>query len=85
MSDIVCGPDVLNAVWEKWNLEHNESNFSNNVWLRDYSRTSRRSFTARLFEEWLFTEGAMVMQKDHKRYLRFLDAEKAAFFLLRCT
>ena len=84
-ADIVCEPDVLDAVWAYWNRNHNYTDGGVSVWLRSYATHSRRSISARMFEEWLFTEGAMVEQTNHKRYLRFLDAEKAAFFLLRCT
>ena len=75
-----CDTDVLNAVWQKWNIRReNEVE----VWNKDYTRVSRRSFDARLFEEWLFTEGVVVVQSDHKRYLRFLNEDNSTFFLLK--
>ena len=73
-------PETLDKVWQTWRMEHSAPN---DVWPRSYVKVSRNYGPGRQFEEWLFTEGAMVKQINRERHLQFLDENQASYFLLR--
>jgi hypothetical protein len=79
---ITVSPETLDAVWQKWRCEHSKPN---DVWPRSYIKVTRNYGPGKQFEEWLFTECAMVKQINRKRHLQFIDEERATFFLLRNT
>jgi hypothetical protein len=76
---VTVGPDTLNKIWQDWRISQGQPL---GVWDRSYQRVSR-DHTGKKFEDWLFSQGAMVFQENGRRYLRFLDAEQATFFLLQ--
>lgn len=51
--------------------------------VRSYQRESRRSLYGRAFEAWLFNEGAIVQQRNKRRFIAFVDDTQASFFLLK--
>lgn len=80
MGMITCNPETLNAVWLRWRADNN---VELSVWNTDYSRAARHFGPAKQFEEWLFTEGAIVQQINGQRHLQFIDENQATYFLLR--
>lgn len=74
------GPETLDRVWQRWRSEHS---LPTDIWAKNYTHVTRRFGHPKQFEEWLFTEGAIVQQIKGQRHLQFMDAESAPFFLLR--
>jgi hypothetical protein len=82
---------VVNKVWSQW-LDDNGHATGTNLYARglnrDYAKVSsitRQHRECKKFEDWLFTQGVVVIQKDHARYLRFLNEQHATLFLLKWT
>jgi hypothetical protein len=73
-------PETLDEVWRKW---REENSIPTDIWERSYTHVTRRFGLAKKFEEWLFTEGAIVQQIKGKRHLQFMDENQASYFLLR--
>ena len=70
-------PDWLDSVYRKWKYpdQGNETHYP--------SRYMHRPRDQR-FEDWLWTQGFTVVQKDKKRYLKFSGEEHyLTLFLLR--
>jgi hypothetical protein len=48
-----------------------------------YDTQSRNYGPARCFEDWLFSQGAIVKQVKGKRHLEFMTPEQATWFKLK--
>ncbi len=72
-------PEMLNKVWNEWmSVNYPDRSFHEN-----YTRASRRYYESQKFEQWLFKHTAIVVRKDKKCYLSFMDAEEALCFRLK--
>lgn len=77
--------DNLDIVWRKWV----ETTYGDNqAKMRLYSRTkyrglSRISPVTSEFEDWLFSQGGRIEQRNGKRYVVFDDESMASWFILR--
>ena len=73
-------PEALDRVWERYlkNFTREKSRY-----FEKYNYVSRKSATGQRFEDWLFSQGARVVQKDHKRFLRFYSEDDAIMFMLK--
>ena len=79
-------PDVLDKVWQDWNCRLSESNQKfryKHIYETHYTHVIRSSQKAKAFEDWLYEEGAYVVQKNQKRFIRFHENERAVMFALR--
>ena len=81
---MLISPEILNKVWSRWCEAHCEPDSMHTLWqYAEYGTVSRRGNTAQRFEDWLFTQGAIVQQLNHKRFLYFSDDQQASWFMLR--
>ena len=71
---------TLDNVWQNWNCQVGPPNQVFQTYYTDVLRSSQR---AHRFEDWLYEHGAFVIQKNHKRFIRFHNEEDAIMFLLR--
>lgn len=72
-------PETLDRIWQDWNLRNCKRG---HIYEVHYTNVQRRSTRAQKFEDWLYDNGAFVVQRDHKRFIRFYDEDKALLFLL---
>lgn len=75
------GNDTLNRLWVKFAAKYLEP--TELMYLCKFDNASRRSPMVRRFEDWLFSHGAIIQQRNKKRYFIFLNDEYASFFLLQ--
>jgi hypothetical protein len=76
---ITLPDELLNKVWQSWNIQNNFEV----VYQSQYNRVARRGYNAQKFENWLFTQGAIVQRINKKCYLQFTDPEEALVFRLK--
>lgn len=69
-------PAFLEKVWREWNKRNTRSNY----YITSFKSVSRSSSTVIRFENWLWERGAQVKQENHRRYIEFVDEEKAVMF-----
>ena len=71
----------LDKIWVNW-LTTRESGIHA---YRDqhYINVPRRTPMPQLFESWLYSQGAIVVQKNHKRFIDFISEEDAIVFKLK--
>lgn len=75
---MMLGPDTLNKIYQKW---YYGDRLSETRWPKTYKTGTYRD---QRFEDWLWTQGFTVVQKDKKRYLKFTgDDKQITFFLLK--
>jgi hypothetical protein len=71
--------NLLNIVYQKWYYKLGPMPH----WPRTYNSGNHRD---QRFENWLWTQGFTVVQKDKQRYLSFSgDAKHLTIFLLKWT
>lgn len=74
----LINPEDLNSLYQKW---YYGDKLSETRWPKKYTVGNYRD---QRFEDWLWTQGFTVVQKDKKRYLKFGGDEKQlTFFLLK--
>lgn len=73
-------PELLNRIWQDWNVRNSKG--GRRVFETEYTYIQRKSTRAQQFEDWLYENGAWVVQRAHKRFIRFYDEDKALLFLL---
>lgn len=67
--------ELLNKVYQKWYYGNNPMP----RWPMTYNGKAKNQ----RFEDWLWDQGFTVVQKDHRRYLKFSgDPAELSFFLL---
>lgn len=71
--------DVLDKVWRDWNWSLN----TRHTFETSYKNVIRLSSRAKAFENWLDEQGAYIVQKNQKRFIRFHNDEQAFMFTLR--
>jgi hypothetical protein len=71
-------PETLDRIWQDWNARINNST----IYETYYTDVQRKSTKAQKFEDWLYDNGACVIQKNRKRIIRFYNEDKALLFLL---
>lgn len=72
-------PETLQKIWVNWN---ERSNNYTGYHLSEFRHISRRTALACRFEDWLFSHGIVVKQRDGVRFLKFTDPDQAVIFLL---
>ena len=72
--------DLLDRVWGSW---HCDVWKKSQIYETHYRYVHRSSAKAQAFEDWLYYQGAFVVQKNGLRFLRFYDENKALMFMLR--
>ena len=80
--EILLDPDVLDNIYQNWSSKE----FSNCsfYYKQRYQREARFIRKNQRFEEWLWSHGFTVIQKDKKRYLKFIGEKKyLTMFLLK--
>jgi len=73
--------DVLDRIWQDWNCRE----WRAQLYETHYTSVVRSTSRATAFEDWLYDQGAYVVQKNRKRFIRFHDDERAVMFMLRYT
>ena len=74
----LINPEDLDSLYQKW---YYGDKLSEIRWPKKYTASNYRD---QRFEDWLWTQGFTVVQKDKKRYLKFGGNEKQlTFFLLK--
>lgn len=69
--------DFLDLVYQKWRYGDRLSEIR---WPERYNRGTKNQ----RFEDWLWTQGFTVVQKDKKRYLKFSgDERNLTIFILK--
>lgn len=74
-------PEDLDALYNKWcdSIDENKSKYS-----KKYINVYRNSGPGKRFEDWLWSNGFKVVQRDKKRWLEFAgDDNRLTFFLLK--
>lgn len=71
---------TLNTVWQNWNCQVENQNHAYAICYTDVIRWTQR---AQRFEDWLYEHGALVIQKNNRRFLRFHKEDDAIMFMLR--
>lgn len=71
---------LLDHVWQEWNCQALNKN---HIFETHYTHVYRSSNRAQAFEDWLYEQGAFVVQKNGERFLRFYDDDRAIMFMLR--
>ena len=66
--------DILNDVYNKWYIANRPKRYHP---INGWSYNSGRDIN---FEDWLWSEGAKVVQENHVRYLEFYDNDNAIMF-----
>ena len=78
---MIIDSTILDRIWRNW-IDSMADTPS--VRAIRYSDTgSRFSTLNRKFEDFLFSNGAIVIQEEGKRYLKFFDAKNITLFLLK--
>jgi len=82
-------PEYLDRIYAQWRLQDRcsiDTAHTPNSWDYHctYQREYRGGFINQRFEEWLYSQGFTVIQRNKKRYLKFSgDERKLTFFLLK--
>ena len=80
MEDRFIDPDILNEVWKDF---YEERWGEMDSWFRDYAVIARSSQKATKFEDWLYEQGATVIQMNSRRYISFRNNDTAVMFMLK--
>lgn len=73
-------PNQLDTVYSRWSTINNGT-----VYNRSYQRVSRFRGYSTKFEDWLYEQGGVVKQENHKRFAEFADEEQWILFVLQWT
>lgn len=82
-------PEYLDRIYADWSVKDRQSREPNYVphhWdsRRTYQREHRNGRKQQRFEDWLFSQGFTVIQRNGKRYLKFSgDESNLTWFLLK--
>lgn len=80
--EILLDPDVLDNIYQNWTWK--EFSSYSPFYKARYQREARFISKNQRFEEWLWSHGFTVIQKNKKRYLRFIGEKKyLTMFLLK--
>lgn len=79
-ADRFIDPDILNDVWRDF-YEQNWGEMDS--WFTNYNVISRSSQKATKFEDWLYEQGATVIQFNAKRCISFRNNDTAVMFMLK--
>ena len=78
--------EQLDAIYDRW-IKDQELTHDRSIHLMfkiSYQQQGRNTLKNQRFEEWLWTQGFKVVQRDGKRYLKFIgDESKLTWFLLK--
>ena len=80
---ILLDTELLNKVWSGFIQELEDAKLPKLIIPKDYNFVSRRSRPAKRFEDWLFTQGAIIVQENRRRYIRFINKQRELFFILK--
>ena len=75
--------ELLNKVWSHFIREIEDANSPKIITPLDYNFVGRRNSIAKKFEDWLFSQGAIVVQENRRRYIRFINKQRELFFILK--
>jgi hypothetical protein len=73
----------LQKLWANWLLTLQGQHISGYGLMMNYDTQHRNYGPARSFEDWLFSQGAVVKQVNGKRHLEFMKPEQATWFKLK--
>lgn len=73
-------PEQLNQVWKKYAVD---SNHALPYYMLEYNTVSRKGSLPKRFEDWLWSNGIRVIQRNHKRFMRFYSRDDAVMFMLK--
>ena len=86
--EYLFGSETLDAIYDKWSKSQNDE--TSDFYLRrsylksSYKRVDRNAARNQRFEQWLWGNGFSVVQRNKKRYLKFVgDKKRLTFFLLK--
>lgn len=81
----MIAPPELDSIWNKWvaSLSKNKRKRYEKYLPTRYSSVNRHYGPGKEFEAWLFDHGALVVQRDKKRYINFFSDEQALWFTLK--
>lgn len=68
----------LDQVW----INYNNHVIKKPLYINSYQQINRQSVRAHSFEWWLYNNGAEIVQKNYKRFIKFNTNEQAIMFLL---
>ncbi len=73
-------PEQLDTVYSRWSVRHLGISYD-----RSYQRVSRFRGTSPKFEGWLYDQGGVIKQENHRRFAEFADEEQWMQFVLTWT
>jgi hypothetical protein len=80
--EIIFEPEFTDQIYSHW-LKISIP-WTENYSIKKYHYQSRNGYAGKAFESWLWNEGFKIVQKDRKRYLKFIGNEKRlSLFLLK--
>ena len=80
--EIIFEPEFTDQIYSQWMEERAPDTQRRRNSKCQYQ--SRYGYNGKAFESWLWDEGFKIVQKDRKRYLKFIGNEKRlSLFLLR--
>jgi hypothetical protein len=82
--------DILIKLWKDWlhndpdmtRIGATEKRYISNHYSSYLHRASHNSIV-RIFQDWIWRQGGVVILKDGKQYIQFTDPQQATEFLLR--
>ncbi len=75
-------PEQLDTVYTRWSIR--TSNYAS-MYDRSYQRISRFRGASPKFESWLYDQGGVIKQENHRRFAEFADEEQWMQFVLTWT
>lgn len=80
MDMIEVKPEILDYLWSRFLAYIGKVG---EYYPKKYSMVSRNYGLCQQFESWLFSQGAIIQQRNKKRYIKFYTEEAATMFLLK--
>lgn len=86
---MILEPEYLDRIYSQWRIQdcqHLDSDYTPSCWEQrlTYQNRSRGGRCEQRFEEWLYSQGFTVIQRNKKRYLKFSgDERRLTWFLLK--
>jgi len=91
--EVILDPETLDKIWQDWQLRDKDespmqvssSDLSRRMMrFRGYQNEWRDGYRTKPFEDWLWQNGFKVIQRDKKRYLKYIGTPaKLTMFLLK--